>query len=374
MPAKTIIQNSALVVGSLAIIFLLGELGVRTFDWKHGYGFFSNHRNILLRPLREPIRPFRTFGNDLYTEKDAKKYIVSTHKELYPLEKEPNTYRIVALGGSTTQNFIEGSHYPKILQEKLQNTYPGKKIEVINVGHDSYATPHMIILLALDVVSWQADLLIISENVNDLTAGYFKNFTLDYANKYSNQAFIPYNKYLSYFTAPNALFQWSSFYWFVSNKIEVLQDKMDRRQQEKNPARFPVRSYGMALTPEVESVYTRNLRTLIAIAKIHNIQTILGTQPLAEFKEYQEQPFRYNTKYGDAVLYPKAEEFIAHHHRFNDLIRITAKETLTLLADNAIFLHGKKEYFTDIVHYTQPGLEKLSENYYTIIVRNNLIQ
>ncbi|ETX06172.1 MAG: hypothetical protein ETSY2_18725 [Candidatus Entotheonella gemina] len=115
------------------------------------------------------------------------RYIASRYQELYPLEKPSGTFRIVAFGGSTTANVqamrSQTPHYPLLLQTQLRRTLARNDIEVINVGNPSYATPHSLILLAFDVLSWQPDLVILSHNINDLTALYWPDFTFDYSNK-----------------------------------------------------------------------------------------------------------------------------------------------------------------------------------------------
>ena len=80
---------------SLIFIFFLAEIGSRVTDRLHGYDFLDNK----VRAERQII-PFRIFGPDFYAEKDGVEYISSSHKELYPLQKSENTFRIVACGAS----------------------------------------------------------------------------------------------------------------------------------------------------------------------------------------------------------------------------------------------------------------------------------
>ena len=89
----------ALIFGSVILAFLALEVAIRTYDsLQQGRGFFDNVRNPLIH-VRGQSLPFREFGFDMYQEVDGVKYIVSRHDELYPLEKPPGTFRIVAFGG-----------------------------------------------------------------------------------------------------------------------------------------------------------------------------------------------------------------------------------------------------------------------------------
>src|SRR5689334_6446597 len=89
-----------LLLGSVLVSLLLGEVGIRTYDAVRGAGFFAGRRNPLARP--KPILPFLTFGFPLYKEEGGKRFISSRHGELYPLQKGAGVLRIVAFGGSTT--------------------------------------------------------------------------------------------------------------------------------------------------------------------------------------------------------------------------------------------------------------------------------
>ena len=185
--AKSVSYKLRLVILSLAtLVTLLGlEIAIRIWDAARGKGFFSTYRNRLAKPI-QPRFPFRSFGFVPYMKRDGITYIASRHKELYPLEKPSGTFRIVVFGGSTTANLqavnADSPHYPLLLQTKLRHALARDDIEVINVGNPSYATPHSLILLTLDVLSWQPDLVILSHNINDLTALYW---SLD------DQAFLP---------------------------------------------------------------------------------------------------------------------------------------------------------------------------------------
>ena len=96
-----------------------------------------------------------------------------------------------------------GRHYPLVVQSELRERLGRDNIEVISVANSAYATPHSLILLELDVLSWDPDLILISHATNDLTATYFPDFAYDYSHKYSD----PYYLRSESVTVTNALFQ-----------------------------------------------------------------------------------------------------------------------------------------------------------------------
>ena len=122
--SSSLCHNLLLLLFSLVFIFLVLELAIRTWDMVRGVGFSSGDRNLQMGSIK-PLRPFRTFGFDLYRTDDGVRYISSRHGELYPVSKPEGTYRIVVFGGSTTENRPafrqQGIHYPLVLQSVLRS-------------------------------------------------------------------------------------------------------------------------------------------------------------------------------------------------------------------------------------------------------------
>ena len=359
-------KNIVVALVMFLILFVASEILLRALDYARGYPFWSNtHRNLVTKTMK-PLIPYRIFGWPLYEDIDGKTYIVSVHGERYPLKKENNTFRVVALGGSTTKNFVDGAHYPLLLQRMLQEKYPEKNIEVINVGNDAYATTHIITLLAFDVISWKPDLVIASENFNDLSAAYWPHLRYDYSNKYGTAFYMP--NYAERLTKTNILFNWSSFYWFLRAKRRAALSAL-AQQQEPSYQRV---SYGNEPPALVQKIFRRNLATFVAIAQTNNIPVILGTQPLQESLAYWDNHMRFKP-YNNVVVYPTHEEFILHHRRFNDIIKSVAQDTNSFFTDNNEFFANNPELFVDFAHYTRRGLETLARHYADLIISRHII-
>lgn len=359
-----------LIIGSLILIFFFGEIAIRTNDAIKGHNFFSNEHRDKLAIKDNSIVPYTIFGTKFYIKKDGMEWISSTHNELYRLKKPDNTFRIVCFGGSTTENPFAYKeykiHYPMVLQQMLQKTYPNKKIEVINVGYSSYATSHLLIILTLDVISWSPDLIIMSENTNDISASYWKDFAFDYSNKYGLKYYrIP--QYGEHFTTLNALFRWSSFYWYIKSKIDRISSAGGSNKMSME------RLHSGEIPPEVSQyVFRRNLINFYYIASKWNIPVIFATQALkadielTDFMEYKGDP---------SLHYDVTHEEKAKHHRyFNTIIKEVALNTHSYFLNNDSIFAGNSKYFIDAVHYTKPGIIKLAENYHNYIISNKLIE
>lgn len=355
----------ALAISTFFLTLFLLELALRISDTYSGKGFFSTHRNILKN--NKPQLPFRTFGFDLYNTVDDVRYISSRRGELYPVEKPTGTFRIVAFGGSTTAQMIGEWHYPKILESTLKEKL-NKNIEVINVGNEAYSTAHALILLELDVLSWNPDLVILSENNNDLVAMYWPNFTFDYSNKYGTIYYLPDHR--SRFIPSNVFFQHFQLWWVLKEKIAKVVYGSDSGVTSYEIHR---ESMGSEPNPLAAKVFERNLKSFVSLAKANDVKVILGTQPISNSEELFKKFVQYES-YSRVIKYPLHEEFLSHHRAFNKIIEKVAKEENVSLADNAKLMSGDDKYFTDYIHYSAAGLERLAQNYGNIIITSGSIK
>jgi hypothetical protein len=361
-----LIRSALLVLASVVAGLFVFEIGTRAYDSFTGHGFFSDWRNPLTS-TGPKFRPFRIFGPDLYAFRDGKRMISSRYHELYPYEKPTGTFRIVVFGGSTSENLqtykAEGFHYPLILQQILRKELKREDIEVINVANSAYATPHSLIELMLDVLSWQPDLVIMSHNVNDLLVAYWKDFVPDYSSKFKH-AYYRLPDLANLYTPLNIIFQKSQFYWVIRDSINKLFPEPTKPLQRK--------SYGMSPPAEALETFKRNLRSFIAIARTRGIRVLFGTQAIMPTKEMFELHMREKV-YNDEVIYPLHEEFVAHHSAYNKAIIEVAKENDIYYVDNEPSMSGVAKYFIDFVHYTPEGVRQLARNYATYILQNNII-
>lgn len=360
-------KNIALFFITGFLIFIASELTVRIIDWRNGHSFWSNaHRNFLIRETK-PVLPYRIYGWNLYEKINEKQFIVSVHGERYPFKKPDNTFRIVTFGGSTTKNFVDGVHYPILLERRLQERYPGKHMEVINVGNSAYTTTHSLTILMFDALSWNPDLIIVSHNINDLLNAYFPDLTPDYSNQYGSKFYLP--QYKNRLTFINASLGWSSFYWFLRERVGDLLS--DAGYHNQGPYRRA--SYGNEPPELATHLFKRNLETFAVVARSNNIPIIFGTQPLEPSEKYFDIALRVRP-FNKLVTYPLHNELLNHHRRFNKIIKEVAREQKEYIIDNNASFNGDPSYFVDFVHYNKKGLEFLAENYATFIITHSMVK
>lgn len=349
--------------GILAVVFIaaliLGglEISARVLDRMNNYNFTTERRK------EGSIIPFRVFGPTYHTYQGGELHITDTYGNTYPFEKSNDTYRIVVFGGSTTVQNFDGIHYPLLVENRLEEVYPNMNFELINVSHSAYSTAHSLIALTLNALSWDADAVILSHNINDLKAAYFPNFTPNYANKYSHDFYTKPDK-LTCGLCP--LYEWSTLYWVAEQQFQAFAFK-----QSIGEGFYNRKSYGMEPPELAQRAFRRNLEEFVETAQDNGMRAVLGTQPLQPSREYFDRGSRFKP-YNDIVEYPEHEEYVAHHGRFNEIIREVANEQNAVLVENDRYFDGDKEYFIDNVHYTEAGLRRLAENYYDTITASDL--
>src|SRR2546426_1602624 len=91
----------------------------------------------------------------------------SRHDFLNP--KPPGVLRIATLGGSSTFGYEDEDEetYPYILEQTLRTWYPGRRIEVLNLGIPQLRMENILALAATELPSLQPDLITFYEGYND---------------------------------------------------------------------------------------------------------------------------------------------------------------------------------------------------------------
>lgn len=185
--------------------------------------------------------------------------------------KQPGTYRIVTLGGSTTYGIglEEDGTYPYFLEKVLQERLGTDSIEVINAGLVSATTAESLSRFLLKVVPLDPDLVIFYEGYNDLPPRLFDNYSDDYYHFRKIPDYKPpfLSKFLLYRIAVSG-FKASLHYpntTLLSHtwKFENLPEDESRRIENFNNT-----SAG---------TYKRNLSYIIDVAQARDISIVLST-------------------------------------------------------------------------------------------------
>ena len=158
---KWLLLGGSTVV-ALSILALL-ELALTLFD--------------VADPLEDPFFDYEavtglfepaqgTVAGDVYRTRESKTKLFNPQG--FPMVKRPGTFRVFALGGSTTHGrpYDWRVAFPNWLQLLLEGSRPGHPIEVINAGGVSYAS-HRVRVLVEELLNYEPDLLVVYSGHNE---------------------------------------------------------------------------------------------------------------------------------------------------------------------------------------------------------------
>lgn len=199
---------------------------------------------------------------------------------------------IIFLGGSTTEclYMAERERFPYLVGRQLEATV-GKKINSYNGGVSANESKHSINIFYNKVLKMHPDIVVLMHNVNDL-----------------------------------AVLRASGSYDYEHS----LKSHLQNVHTLFSPNEFPAPSGKQASEETLLLAFERNLRTFIAMAKIHAIQPVLMTQA--------------NRLQNDAL-----------YHAFNEKIREISAQEKILMIDLAKEIPPTPEYLYDHYHYTATG-------------------
>ncbi|RMF38015.1 MAG: SGNH/GDSL hydrolase family protein [Planctomycetota bacterium] len=157
---RTLFRIAAILLGLMPV--LTAELALRWFDWPPPPAvdpYVDLHK---LRPLFEPV------PGDPDRLHIGQQRLHLFRPASFSRQKPPGTFRIFALGGSTTQGepYSTETAFPRWAGEALQLADPGRHYEVINCGGLSYASYRVFAILR-EVLQYDPDLIMLYTGHNE---------------------------------------------------------------------------------------------------------------------------------------------------------------------------------------------------------------
>lgn len=186
---------------------------------------------------------------------------------------DENLIRVGVFGGSTTfgTEVTDEDSWPALLQQKLGNKYA-----VINFGVPGYSTAENIIQMALIAPEKHPHIVIFYEGWNDIKNYHEKQLGVDYFSHGISQ-----NRNLGfsslYSQVEDDLFEGNYAFFWIIDKIKNRIKELESKEQKHK-----IDSINLFETPDkfVDSIYSRNLRTLKLLARNINAYPIFIPQIL----------------------------------------------------------------------------------------------
>jgi lysophospholipase L1-like esterase len=376
------------IVAVIVLLFAV-EFATRTISWISGKGFtLSLHELDPFHPKINEIykwHPFTGFTfnpNIKFTgshpnQKSKASVSVDRHGFLsdgntLDLEKGKNEIRIATIGGSTTANinlsFYE--NWPGHLGRLIQEMFPEKKISIINAGTPGFDTTQSIGNLALRVMPFRPDIVIIYHAYNDLKAIRPGIFKPDYSHVHTK----PYG----FHKKPNAFIrslQKSMFYVRMHNQLRKLRELKQLKKSINDDKRL---NY---LPEDAIKTFENHIRTLVSIAKSGESAVILSSfatlydlnqgwrskeEALAKMSNFQKRSLMGLYKFTPGLTIPAIFDSLK---RYNEVLQRIAVQEQIGWVDNAKLVPHNRQYFIDRVHFSKAGAKIMAENFVPVITK-----
>ncbi len=322
------------------------------------YGFFEVDPFLQIRPKRNP-----QFDRELHVNDDSFRGD--------PVSKDPETFRIFTLGGSTTYSYTlpYWETYPARLEQKLSSAYPKRKIQVENAASDWYSSEHLLIRYLFDLKDYKPDLVIVMEAINDL----FRSFSPEWWSRPAQAFRRDYSHYLGPVASLERIrvkyFPFTEF--LIWKKIRLAFDcGKDQGMIDPEDPDFYAKVKKYTRPVQIREfpslpVFERNLRMLVRFLKADGVKVILLTQPSIyrpgltppELAKLYFAPIHC----GQNGVYPDVASMEYGMGLFNDVIRKVAGDSGVALVDLEKEIPKDPAFLSDDVHPTAQATEKEAE-------------
>lgn len=253
-------------------------------------------------------------------------------------------FNVVCLGGSTTEfRDKSGRDWPSMVEKQLQDSGGFKDVRFHNMGKQWYTSQHILIHYIQNVRPYRPQAVIFMENINDLllNADFSRLSRGKFRSDYGHFA-GPMTRVVGY----------GNYSGFFSGVLKSLWYQKSAREEFTE------------FFPGLEA-YERNIRTLIALARLDGTQVFLMTQPNI-YKETmgQEELNVLAMLKGESVgggrkwAYQTA---LVGLRAYNDRLRRIAAEEKVTLIDLEPAVPKTLEYFYDDVHYTDRAYDLIAD-------------
>ena len=262
-------------------------------------------------------------------------------------QKPPEGFRVVCLGGSTTQGYFEDSDtYPRQLEGLLRRALPGRTVEVLNAGVQGYSTAESLINLQFRLLPYRPDVVIVYQGMNDLKASLTPGFRSDYAHwRRHLQPPQP--------LPADRLPRWLDLSAFYVLGREAMLRRREKTQWERSlyDGRPDLRSEPAGL-----EAFRANLRSIVALSRAAGARPLLAT---FYYFPMVETPEARRTAQGLALQ--------------NQVVRELGRELGVPVAEVARGLPQDPSVTFDGIHFTPEGNRRRAEIFLQTLGRAGII-
>lgn len=316
-------------------------------------------------PIRVAIVPHGQFG---YRQRPNSTYhygqgsVANSNRMGYrgpivAVPKPVGTFRIVLLGESTTHGWgvADDETIDAYMRILLQERYPGKRFEVVNLAFDGYDSYQLLERLRSQGMELEPDLIIVNSGINEVRNTRFKNL----ANP--DRRTLIWEEVLRRLKEENARggpTTWTRIkhYFYLARLPGIYRQYMSNSQAKRERAQA---------TPNLEAIdiFRRNLQHIVSIANKASIPVIFSTPPSAlSFSYAPEATSEISYWVINAATTQRLRDDLAR-----EMQRVTAGESGKGRKVAYVSHQLSPALFLDDCHLTPSGNRQVAVNFVSII-------
>jgi lysophospholipase L1-like esterase len=355
---RTILANGLLVLTSCVAFLVVLEVTLRVLDRKPDTGarwvkhsYYNPFLNV--GPKRNMSFEQDGGGRAVFNDQGFRA------DDDVPKVKPPGEFRLIALGGSTTENLPNGANIHYCGEAERLISLPGRELRCLNAARSAWTSTHSLIRFQTDLLPFEPDMITVMHNINDLVMNFFPYDGRDnYASKYLRRPFAPT------LTAGSLVWESKAIDFFrgaarsARRRLSAERVLTPSGEHVLSTRRF----FQGPLELRYAEVFRNNLVSMVAIAKAHDITPVLLTQPALFTEEHYALAYG-EKEYNGFVGYPTLEELRVAFEAYNRIIEEVAREHNAGFIDMYTLLGHEEQYFRDLNHFTPAGVRRFAEIY-----------
>jgi lysophospholipase L1-like esterase len=274
------------------------------------------------------------------------------------LDKPPGVIRVLAQGGSTTEDIFvdDGQTWPEQLQAKLNARLQTDRIEVINMGTSGFTAQNCVKDFKLNGLQLQPDLVIAYHGVNDFRK------TMKQVNDLEEvETYVKYEE--------RQTTSWSRILC-----QSCILDQINRASYYQGGTRSRAFTLAYWNAPdqraipltEIEQPTIQALQELLDLSRKHHFQLVIGRQatlmkPTLTDEEVSRMWRIFRWKYQGKAI--KWESFLEARNRVVDAQAQFAERHGIPYIDTETWVPKTTEYFVDDAHTGENGADRISDSF-----------
>jgi hypothetical protein len=299
-------------------------------------------------------------------------------------QKPPKTFRIFFFGASTVacHEVPWEDSYVRIVEKRLRNHYPDRKIEVQNLGTPWHGTEHSAIKLQFFAQDFHPDVVVIYHAMSDLFRGFAPEefshgeYRDDYGHYYGPVAGLVRGHGLQLNGLPARAYLG---YWMS----DILYERVkgvgpDGKGIGGGPQWmfFPKAERTRVDHWRSLEAFQRNLRVFADFAKSRGMKVVIASEPFvyrSDLTEEERSVLVLPILCDEKGKRPDLESMRRGMEAFNSASRRVANEMGVRFLDLEKKIPKSRKYFYDDVHYTFEGNRLVADAFYADFIAGHIV-